>query len=74
MWHVNKQGVQQYAINLLLYLRNAKEKYVKMYEEFILQLHMYAKAVGILAKGYLPIPFITPLRLQEILDEVKTAI
>ena len=35
---------------------------------------MYAKAIRILAKGYLPISLITPLRLQEILNEVKTAI
>ena len=45
-----------------------------MYKEFILQPHMYAKAIRILAKGYLPISLITPLRLQEILDEVKTVI
>ena len=43
MWYVNMQEIQYYAINSLLYLRTAKEKYVKMYEEFIIQLHMYAK-------------------------------
>ena len=32
---------------------------------------MYAKAVRILAKGYLPILLVTPLKLQEILDSVK---
>ena len=35
---------------------------------------MYAKAIRILAKGYLPISLITPLRLQKILNEVKTVI
>ena len=25
MWYVNKQGIQHYAINLLLYLRMLKE-------------------------------------------------
>ena len=30
-----------------------------MYEEFIMQLCMYAKAITILAKGYLPITHIT---------------
>ena len=30
MWYVNKQGVQHYAINLLLYLRMLREIYVKM--------------------------------------------
>ena len=47
---------------------------MKMYEEFILQLCMYPKTITILAKGYLPISPISPLRLQEILNTVKTAI
>ena len=42
-----------------------------MYNEFIAQLHIYAKAVRILAKGYLPISLITPLKLQEMLNSVK---
>ena len=45
-----------------------------MYKEYIMQLHMHAKAIRILAKGYLPISLITPLKLQEIIDDVKTAI
>ena len=36
-----------------------------------MQLHIYAKAIRILSKGYLPISLKTPLRLQEILNEVK---
>ena len=32
---------------------------------------MYAKAVRILAKGYLPVSLITPLKLHEIIDSVK---
>ena len=39
-----------------------------------MQLCIYAKAIRILAKGYLSISLITPLRLQNILDEVKTAV
>ena len=62
------------AINSLLYLRNLREKYVKLYEEFILQLWLYAKAIQILAKGYLPISLITPSKLQEILNAVQIAI
>ena len=73
-WYLNKQGIQPYAINSLLYLRMVREKYVKMYKEFIMQLCMYAKAIRILAKGYLPISLIIPLKLQEILVMVKTAI
>ena len=37
----------------------------------MLQLQIYAKAVRILAKGYLPISLVTPLKLQEILGLVK---
>ena len=33
---------------------------------------MYTEAIRILAKGYLPISLIIPLKLKEILDAVKT--
>ena len=55
----------------MLYLRTIKDKYIEIYIKFISQLHIYAKAVRILAKGYLPILLITPLKLQEILNSVK---
>ena len=55
----------------MLYLRTIKDEYIKIYKKLISQLHMYAKAVRILAKGYLPISHITPLKLQEILNSVK---
>ena len=42
-----------------------------MYNEFISQLHNYAKAIRILAKDYLPISLVIPLKLQEILASVK---
>ena len=45
-----------------------------MYEEFIIQLQMYAKVIRILPKGYLPISLVTPSKLQEILNAVQTAI
>ena len=45
-----------------------------MYKEFIMQLHICAKAIRILAKGYLAILFITPLKLKETLNTVKTTI
>ena len=73
-WYVNQRGVQYHVVNTLLYLRTLRGEYVKMYEEFIMELCIYAKAIRILAKGYLPISLITPLRLQDILDEVKTAV
>ena len=42
-----------------------------MYNKCISQLDNYAKAIRILAKGYLPILLITPLKLKEIFVLVK---
>ena len=68
------QGIQHYSINPLLYLRIVKEKYVLMYKEIITQLHIYANAIRILAKGYIPISLITPLKLKEILKAVRNTV
>ena len=35
---------------------------------------MYAKAIRYLAKGYLPISFVSPSKLQEILNAVQMTI
>ena len=64
-------GIQHYAINLMLYLRTIKDKYIKIYNKFISQLHIYGRAVRILAKCYFPISLIPPLKLQEILNSFK---
>ena len=45
-----------------------------MYQEFSNQLHIYAKVIRILSKGYLPISLLPRSKLQEILNEVKKAI
>ena len=37
-WYLTKEGLNHYAINYILYLRILREKYVRMYEEFITQL------------------------------------
>ena len=60
-----------YLMNTLLYLHTIKEKYIAVYNEFITQLCIYAKAVRILAKGYLPVSLITLYKLQEIINSVK---
>ena len=44
-WYVNKNGFHHFAINTLIYLRPLREKYIKIYEEFITQLLMYTKAI-----------------------------
>ena len=69
--YTNMQGIQHYSINSLLYARIVKEKYTLMYKEFIMQLHIYASAIRILAKWYLTISLITPLKLKEILNAVR---
>ena len=68
--YANAQGIQHYSINFLLYLRTVKDKYVLLYKELIKQLHIYATAIRILAKGYLPFSLITPLNMKEILKKV----
>ena len=64
-------GIQHYAINSILYLRTIKDKYIEMYNEFISQLYNYAKVIRILAKVYLLITLVTPLKLQDILALIK---
>ena len=39
-----------------------------------MQLCIYVSVIRILAKGYLPISLITPLKLKEILNEVRTTV
>ena len=73
-WYLLKDGINNCAINPLLYLRTLREKYTHKYEEFISQLCMYEKGIRILSKGYLPISLLPPLKLWEILGEVKKAI
>ena len=71
--YANALGLQHYSINSLLYLRTVKDKYIALYRELITQLHIYATSIRILAKEYLPISLITPSKLREIVNEVKTA-
>ena len=61
-WYINATKTQEYAIDSLLYLWTVRDKYVQMYKEFIKQLYIHAKAISILAKGYLPSSLITPLK------------
>ena len=72
--YANSLGLHHYSINSLLYLRTVQDKYITLYRELITQLHIYALAIRILAKGYLTISLVTPSKLREILNEVKTAI
>ena len=73
-WYLSERGVGHYAINSLLFLTMAREKYVKMYERFIDQLGMYSQAIRILSTGYLPISLLLPSKVNIILQEVKEAL
>ena len=56
---------------MLLYLRIIQDKYISLYRELIAQLHIYASAIRILAKGYLPNTLITQVKLKGILNQVR---
>ena len=74
MLYTDALGIQQYAINSLLFHRIIQDKYISLYRELITQLCTYASAIRVLAKGSLPNTLITPRKLQEILAEVKKSL
>ena len=74
MLYTDALGIQQYAVDSLLFLRVIQNKYILLYRELITQLCTYASAIGVLAKGYLPNTLITPRKLQDILAEVKKSL
>ena len=72
--YAHSLGLHHYSTNSLLYLRMIQDKYITLYREVITQLHTYGSAIRILAKGYLPNTLLTPVKLQEILTEVRKAL
>ena len=50
-------------------MRIIQDKYIALYRELISQLHIYASAIRILAKGYLPNTLVTLFKLKEVLSE-----
>ena len=71
--YANSLGLHCYFIYSLLYLRTVQDKYIALYRELIPQLCIYTTSIRILAKGYLPISLVTPSKLREIFNNVKTA-
>ena len=69
--YAHSLGLQHYSTNSLLYLRIIQDKYIALYRELISQLHTYMSAIRVLANGYLPNTLLTPVKLQEILMEVR---
>ena len=74
MLYMDALGIQQYAINSLLFLRIIQDKYISLYRELIAQLCIYVSAIRICVKGYLPNTLLTPKRLQGILSELKRSL
>ena len=72
--YMNALGIQQYAFNLLIFLRVVQDKYISLYKELIIQLRSYVLVIRVLAEGYLPTTLITPNKLQGILAEVKKSL
>ena len=64
-------GLHHYSINSLLYLRTIQDNYIILYRELITQLCTYPSPIRTVAKGYLPNTLITPVKLKEILNEVR---
>ena len=69
---MNSNNEYSYATDSMLFLTTIKEKYVRVYEKFILELKSYFKAIRIPSKVYLPISLIPPSKLEAILEQVKT--
>ena len=63
-WYLSAKGVSHYAINSLLFLTAAREKYVKMYERFLHQLRDYSQVMRILSKGYFPYISLTTFEIE----------
>ena len=63
-----------HSINSILYLRTTHDKYIALYKELITQLLIYTTAIRILSKGYLSNTLVTPLKLKEIFNEVRSAL
>ena len=67
------RGINQYAINSILFLTTVREKYVNMYERFLNQLKKYAQAIRVLSKGYLPIFTLITLQIKHNTTKGKTS-
>ena len=69
--YAHSLGLYHYSTNSLLHLRTIQDKYITLNRELISQLCIYASAIRILAKGYLPNTLIIPIKIKEILNEVR---
>ena len=68
---MNSNNEYNYATDSVLFLTTIKEKYVRVYEKFVVELKSYSKVIRILSKGYLPITLMLPSKLEAILEQKK---
>ena len=68
---VNSNSEYSYAIDSMYFLTTIKEKYVRMYERFIVELKSHSQAIRVLSKGYLSISLMPPSKLEAIFKQVK---
>ena len=70
-WYLTSKGVNQYAVNSVLFLTTV---YIKMYMRFLNQLKQYSQAIRVLSKCDLPITLLSPSKLNNILQKVREAV
>ena len=73
-WYLTSRGVNQYAINSVLFLTTVREKYVKCMRDSSIILKQYSQAIRALSKGYLPITLLSPSKVDVILQKVRKAV
>ena len=71
-WYLTTRGINQYAINSIIFLTTVREKYVKMYERFLNQLKQYAQAMSIV-KGILTHITLITLKIKSDTTKGKTS-
>ena len=57
---INSSNEYSNATDSVLLLTTIKEKYLRVYEKFIVELKSYSKVIRILSKEYLPISLMPP--------------
>ena len=55
----------------MLFLTTIKEKYMRVFEKFIIELKSYSKAIRIVSKWYLNTSLMPPSKLEAILEQAK---
>ena len=49
---LTSRGVNQYAVNSILFLTMVREKYIKMYERFLNQLQQYSQVISFVKRVF----------------------